>query len=68
VITGVALEGRRVLLLDDVLATGGRGQRAADLFAAAGAEVVAAAVVLEIEALGGRDRQGEYPVTSIVTV
>ncbi|WP_063126530.1 adenine phosphoribosyltransferase [Nocardia fusca] len=66
--TGVALAGRRVLLLDDVLATGGTLAAAADLFAAAGAEVVAAAVVLEIEALRGRDRQGEYPVTSIVTV
>lgn len=66
--TGVALAGRRVLLLDDVLATGGTLAAAADLFAGAGAQVVAAAVVLELEALGGRARQGDYPVTSIVTV
>lgn len=66
--TGVALAGRRVLLLDDVLATGGTLAAAADLFGSAGADVVAAAVVLEIEALGGRERQGDYPVTAIVTV
>ncbi|MEU1980396.1 adenine phosphoribosyltransferase [Nocardia sp. NPDC019395] len=66
--TGVELAGRRVLLLDDVLATGGTLAAAADLFAAAGAHVAAAAVVLELEALGGRGRQGDYPVTSIVTV
>lgn len=66
--TGVELAGRRVLLLDDVLATGGTLAAAADLFSTAGAEVVAAAVVLEIEELGGRSRQGDYPVTSIVTL
>ena len=66
--TGVELAGRRVLLLDDVLATGGTLAAAADLFTSAGAHVVAAAVVLELEGLGGRARQGDYPVTSIVTV
>ncbi|MFC3963020.1 adenine phosphoribosyltransferase [Nocardia jiangsuensis] len=65
---GVRLRGRRVLLLDDVLATGGTLAAAAELFAEAGAEVVAAAVVLEIGFLAGRARQGDYPVTAIVTV
>lgn len=65
---GMELTGRRVLLLDDVLATGGTLAAAADLFTAAGAHVVAAAVVLELEFLGGRARQGDYPLTSIVTV
>lgn len=65
---GVALTGRRVLLLDDVLATGGTLAAAADLFTQAGAEIVAAAVVLELEALGGRKRQGDYPLSAIVTV
>ncbi|WP_178128106.1 adenine phosphoribosyltransferase [Nocardia cyriacigeorgica] len=65
---GVSLVGRRVLLLDDVLATGGTLAAAADLFTQTGAEIVAAAVVLELEALGGRKRQGDYPLSAIVTV
>ncbi|RDI67513.1 adenine phosphoribosyltransferase [Nocardia pseudobrasiliensis] len=63
---GVRLSGRRVLLLDDVLATGGTLAAAAELFSSAGAEVAAAAVVLELSFLGGRERQGDYPLTSIV--
>ena len=63
---GIDLKGRKVLLLDDVLATGGTLAAAAELFVAAGAEVTAAAVVLELGFLNGRERQGDYPVTSIV--
>ncbi|WP_433527446.1 adenine phosphoribosyltransferase [Nocardia pseudovaccinii] len=65
---GVELKGRRILLLDDVLATGGTLAAAADLFRAAGAEIIAAAVVLELSFLNGRDRQGDYPLTSVVRV
>lgn len=65
---GVDLKGRRILLLDDVLATGGTLAAAAELFASVGAEVVAAAVVLELDFLKGRSRQGDYPLTSIVRI
>ncbi|PXX57785.1 adenine phosphoribosyltransferase [Nocardia tenerifensis] len=65
---GIDLAGKRVLLLDDVLATGGTLAAAANLFTQVGAQVIAAAVVLELTFLNGRDRQGDYPLTSIVKV
>ncbi|MCP3856926.1 MAG: adenine phosphoribosyltransferase [Actinomycetia bacterium] len=46
--------GHRVLLVDDVLATGGTAAASIQLLGQAGAEVVGAAFVLEIEGLGGR--------------
>lgn len=47
--------GARVLVLDDVLATGGTLAAACALLERAGAVVAACAVVLEIDGLGGRD-------------
>ncbi len=48
------LDGRRVLIVDDVLATGGTIAATAGLLAQAGARTVAAAVVVELPGLGGR--------------
>lgn len=46
--------GMRVLLLDDILATGGTLKAGAELVERAGAEVVSVGVVMELEGLGGR--------------
>jgi adenine phosphoribosyltransferase len=48
--------GDRVLVVDDLIATGGTLEAAVRLAKRLGAEVVAAAVVIELTALGGRRR------------
>ena len=59
------LAGRRVVIIDDVLATGGTVAAARDLLEAAGAQVPVAAVVLELPALGGRARVAPLAVGSL---
>jgi adenine phosphoribosyltransferase len=65
---GIDLTGRRVVVIDDVLATGGTVAATVRLLQAAGATVTAAAVVLELDGLGGRAVLEPLPVTSLYVV
>jgi adenine phosphoribosyltransferase len=60
--------GSRVLVLDDVLATGGTLRAATSLVERAGWTVAGVSVVLELEALGGRAALGEHTVRALATV
>ncbi len=58
--------GDKVLLVDDVLATGGTMNACCRLVRAAGGNIVGVAVLLELAFLNGRSQLHEYPVHSIL--
>lgn len=58
--------GQRVLLLDDVLATGGTAEAAARLLEDIGAEVVTVSFLIELGFLEGRSRLGGRDVRSLI--
>ncbi len=59
-------DGDRVLIVDDVLATGGTASASVQLLRECGAEVVGVTVLLELEKLGGRAKLEGLPVESAV--
>ncbi|GAB3149070.1 adenine phosphoribosyltransferase [Microbispora hainanensis] len=60
--------GDRVLIVDDVLATGGTAGAAVELVRRTGAEVVAASFLMELSFLSGRDRLPGLDVRTLLTV
>jgi adenine phosphoribosyltransferase len=61
-------DGQRVVLVDDVLATGGTAAAAAGLLERAGAHVVAVRFLLELEFLAGRERLAGRDLAAVLTV
>lgn len=62
-----ALNGAdRVLLVDDLIATGGTAAASCELVERLGAEVAGCAFVIELDALRGREKLGKYRVHSLV--
>src|SRR6266496_2982249 len=58
--------GNRVLLIDDLLATGGTAAAAAALVQKLGAEILEIAFLIELSFLHGRDKLKQYPVRSLI--
>jgi adenine phosphoribosyltransferase len=59
--------GARVLLLDDLLATGGTMEASCRLIAKAGGQVIGCAFLVELGFLGGRARLHPHEVFSLIT-
>jgi len=60
-------EGATVVVVDDLLATGGTAAAAAELVHRQGAHVLAFGFVIELASLGGRERLAPVPVISLVS-
>jgi adenine phosphoribosyltransferase len=58
--------GARVLVVDDLLATGGTVEACCKLVEMAGGEVVGCAFLIELVALGGAQRIGRYDTLSLI--
>ncbi len=59
-------KGQKVLLVDDLLATGGTALAAANLIEQLGAKVVGMAFIVELKYLGGRTKLKGYDVKSLL--
>ena len=60
-------KNQRVVIIDDLLATGGTAEAAARLVERCGGEIVEMAFLVELGFLKGRERLAKYPVFSAIT-
>lgn len=64
--TDAVFEGEKVLLVDDVIATGGTAKAAIQLLRNVGAEVVALSVFIELVFLGGVNKIDNVPLQALL--
>jgi adenine phosphoribosyltransferase len=60
-------QGERVLIVDDLLATGGTAWATAELTSALGGNVVGFGFIVELAFLNGRAKLQKYPIKSLIT-
>ncbi len=58
--------GQRVLIVDDLIATGGTARAVAEMVEKMGGTVVGLAFVVELEFLHGREKLAKYAITSLL--
>lgn len=58
--------GQRVVIVDDLLATGGTAQASVNLAKSLGGQIVGLAFVIELDMLKGRDKLAGYDVLSLI--
>ena len=61
-------KGERVIVIDDLIATGGSAAATISLIRKLGAEVVALGCVIELAYLSGRQRLGDVPLEALLVV
>ena len=66
--TDALSRGQRVLIVDDVLATGGTAAAASELVERLGARVAALSFLIELAALGGRSRLSGRPTGAVLVL
>ena len=64
--TDAIKKGQRVIIVDDLLATGGTAEATTKLAASCGAEIVGLGFVVELDFLNGRDKLKGYDVFSLL--
>jgi adenine phosphoribosyltransferase len=64
--TDAIKRGQRVIIVDDLLATGGTAEATTKLAASCGAEIVGLGFVVELDFLNGRDKLNGYDVFSLL--
>ena len=65
--TDAVPKGAKVIMVDDLLATGGTMAAACELMEKIGADIVGLTFLIELSGLNGREKLGDYPIFTVIT-